>query len=113
MITIEKLKNFGCDTEQGIKNCMDSENLYLILVESFVPDTRIDKLIETLIAGNLVEGFGLAVAEKGIYSHLAITPLATRFAQLSELLRGKANMDYAPLLGEIKYTYDSFLELFK
>ena len=36
MITVEKLKSFGADTEDGIARCLDDEGFYLMLVQSAV-----------------------------------------------------------------------------
>ena len=42
MVTIEKLKEFGADTEEGLNRCMGNQDLYFRLVSKAVDHPDFD-----------------------------------------------------------------------
>lgn len=109
MLTIEKLKSYGADTEDGLKRCLNNEGFYLGLVESILNDTKADELRAAVEAGDLTRGFELAHAMKGSYANLALTPILTPVSEMTELLRARTETDYAPLLDEIAKQKEALL----
>ena len=75
MLTIEGLKDYGADVEEGLKRCVNNQAFYLKMVEKAAGDQTFGKLISALEAGQLEEAFEAAHALKGVYGNLALTPL--------------------------------------
>ena len=48
MLTIEKLKNYGANTESGIKRCANNEALYLRLVGTIPSNNSFNNLYEAI-----------------------------------------------------------------
>ena len=44
MITIEKLKAFGADVEDGLQRCMNNQDFYLMLVNKSIAKNQIPDL---------------------------------------------------------------------
>ena len=96
MLTVEKLKEYGADTGEGLSRCMNNEAFYLRLVGMALADDKLEKLGEALEAGDLDRAFEAAHALKGMYGNLALTPLTTPIAEMTELLRAGTQTDYTP-----------------
>ena len=94
MLTIEKLKEFGADTEEGLGRCLNNEAFYLRLVSKALDDAAFDRLSEAVAAGDLDAAFAAAHALKGVLANLALTPIADVTAEMTELLRAKKEADY-------------------
>ena len=73
MLTLEALRSYGADVEEGLHRCMNMEAFYLKLFDSL----------------------------KGIYGNLSLTPLFQPIQELTELLRARKDTDYSALLAEI------------
>ena len=82
MLTLEALRSYGADVEEGLHRCMNMEAFYLKLFDSLKGDTRVEAL-------------------KGIYGNLSLTPLFRPIQELTELLRARKDTDYSALLAEI------------
>ena len=113
MITVEKLKEYGADIGDGLSRCMNNEAFYLGLVSRAMQDDSIGKLKEAVEAGELARGFELAHALKGTMGNLALTPICTPVQEITELLRVRAQADYAPLLSEIIAQRDKLIALLR
>ena len=109
MITIESLKAFGANTEEGLARCMGNEALYLKLVGVMLADKNFDKLRSAIGSGNLDEAFEAAHALKGALGNLALTPLYKKTVSLTELLRNRAEADYGGLVSDLLASRDSLL----
>ena len=92
MLTIEMLKKFGADTEDGLKRCMNNEAFYLRLVNMGLADRNFDRLAAAVEAGRAGEAFEAAHALKGVMGNLSLTPLYEPLSKLTEALRGKDEM---------------------
>ena len=44
MLTIEKLREFGADTDDGLARCLNNETFYLRLVDKAMQDPSFDRL---------------------------------------------------------------------
>ena len=100
MLTIEKLKAYGADTDEGMKRCLNDESFYFRLIQSIIPDTRIDELAKQIEDGDLDAAFDTAHALKGMYGNLALTPIVKPISEMTELLRIRTNTDYTALITE-------------
>ena len=111
MLSIDSLKAFGADTEAGLRCCVDNEALYLRLTGMAAQDAGINRLREALDAHDLDAAFEAAHALKGVMGNLALTPLYTPISAMTELLRARADADYAPLMAEIQAQYTALRAL--
>jgi len=111
MLTIEKLRTWGADTEDGLRRCMNNEAFYLRLAEKAAQDPAYDKLKEAVAAHNLTAAFEAAHALKGVSANLALTPVNRPVAEMSDLLKAGTDMDYSALLAEVLAARESFLAL--
>ena len=88
MLTVENLKQFGANTEEGLGRCFNNVDFYLKLVGMGLADANFDKLREALDAGDAAAAFEAAHALKGAIGNLALTPIYTPVCALTEQLRG-------------------------
>ncbi len=92
MLTIELLNDFGADTEDGLKRCMNNEAFYLRLVSMGICDKNFDRLLAAVEGKNAKEAFEAAHALKGVMGNLSLTPIYAPLSKLTEALRGKDEM---------------------
>ncbi|MBQ7700326.1 MAG: hypothetical protein IJT49_08305 [Clostridia bacterium] len=101
MLTLEKLRAFGANVDEGMQRCINNESFYLMLTEKAIRDPGFEKLLEAAENGDLDRGFELSHALKGVTANLALTPLFAPIAELTELFRNKADADYVSLVKAI------------
>ena len=101
MITIDCLREYGANVEEGLARCMGNEELYLRLVSSVALQSEFTRLSELIAQGDLKSAFEASHALKGVLGNLALTPLYLKVCELTELLRAETSTDYGPLLSEI------------
>ena len=89
MITVEKLKEYGANTEEGLSRCLNNEAFYLRMVKMGLNDKHFDQLQEAVASGNAKEAFEAAHALKGVMGNLSLTPVYDPVCALTEALRGK------------------------
>ena len=102
VLTVEKLKTFGADTNEGLDRCMKNEAFYLRLVNMVLKDDTFGKLDASLEGGDFAAAFEAAHALKGTLGNLSLTPLYAPVSTLTERLRPKEPVEYADLLEEIR-----------
>ena len=113
MLTLQALSDLGVNTKEGLSRCMNNEDFYLRMVTMSLTDGSFDRLKGALDSGNLDEAFEAAHALKGVLTNLALTPLSDPVIELTEHLRTRDDMDYAPAIQSILETKASFLKLIK
>jgi HPt (histidine-containing phosphotransfer) domain-containing protein len=111
MLTIETLKEFGADVNEGLNRCMNNESFYLMLIGKALADNRLEQLEEQLINKDLDGAFESAHALKGMYANLSLTPLSKPIIEMTELLRSRTEMDYSSLLDEVKTQFTKLKNL--
>ena len=111
MITIEKLKAFGANTEEGLGRCMGNEALYLRLVATIPAEKNFDKLKTSIESNNLDEAFDAVHALKGVLGNLALTPMFDMAVKITEPLRNRTVMDYSGMVSELLNLRDKLSEL--
>ncbi len=102
MLTIDKLKEYGANTEDGLGRCIGNEALYLRLVGTVADQKDFDNLNSKIGEGDLQGAFESAHALKGVLGNLSLTPLYEKICEITELLRAKTDTDYSVLLSEIQ-----------
>lgn len=111
MLTIEKLREYGADVEEGLARCMNMQDFYIMLVGKVLEDNRLPLLEEQIGAGDLAAAFETAHALKGMYANLSLTPLTKPVSEITELLRSKTETDYSALLAEAKAQFEALCSL--
>ncbi len=101
MYTIEKLRAYGANVEEGLSRCFNNEEFYLKLVGMLEKETGFDRLQEAIGAGDLDAAFEAAHALKGVLGNLSLTPAYEKVSEMTELLRARTQMDYGPLLAQV------------
>ena len=101
MVTINILKEYGANTEEGLERCLQDEDFYLDLIPSALDKESYDALEAAVKAGGLDSAFDAAHALKGVLANLALTPIYEPASEMTELLRARTKTDYAPLMQKI------------
>ena len=100
-MTIDDLKAYGANTEEGLRRCMNNESFYLRLVKMIPGDPNFQKLYDAVDKGDLSAAFDAAHAIKGSTGNLALTPIFAPISEITELLRARKQTEYGPLIAEI------------
>ena len=113
MITVEKLKTYGANVDEGLQRCMNNADFYLMLVNKSLSGNQVSDLEAAINNNDLQRAFEIAHGLKGVVGNLSITPLYNALVIITEDLRNKVAKDYGPQLSEIKNLYQSLLDLAK
>lgn len=113
MLTVEQLKEYGANTEEGLGRCMNNEGFYLMLVGKVVQDQNFAALDEALKRNDLDAAFEAAHALKGATGNLALTPLYEPICEVTELLRKRTQMDYSAYQKTINSCHQQLVALIK
>ena len=111
MLTIDKLRSYGANVEEGLARCMNNEAFYLKLVNMAVDDAGFERLRTAVESDNQKESFEAAHALKGMLGNLSLTPLFTPASELTEMLRAEGKGDAAELWGQIEEQRNRLLAL--
>ena len=101
MLTIENLKEYGANVEEGLTRCMNNEALYLRLAGTIPAEGRFEALKKNIEDRDLDSAFENAHALKGVTGNLSLTPLYDPLSKITELLRAREDTDYSELINEI------------
>ncbi len=113
-MTIDMLKEFGANTEAGLKTCMGREDFYLRMVNMIPGDANFQKLFDAMDAQDPVAAFEAAHALKGSAGNLALTPIYEPACTLTELLRGRTGNDCSDCLelaAAIRSAYEKLVRI--
>lgn len=111
MITVETLKNFGANVEEGLARCMNNEEFYIMLVNKVLSDNKLDQLEQQINEKNLDAAFEIAHALKGMYANLSLDPITKPVTEITELLRARSDVDYSALIAEAKTQFSELCRL--
>ena len=98
---IQDLAAYGANVEEGLGRCMGNEAFYLRLVDKVKDDAHFGELSAALAENRLDDAFDAAHSLKGSLGNLAITPIYVPICEITEFLRARTEMDYAPLMQRI------------
>lgn len=101
MLTIDALKQLGCDTDDGLSRCMGNEAFYFKLIGKVLEDKNFQALEDAVAAKDLDKAFDAAHSLKGVLGNLALTPIYQPVYEITELLRERRDMDYSGYLKTI------------
>lgn len=111
MLTVDALRGYGANVDEGLARCMNNEAFYIKLVTMVTKDTKLSQLEEKLGTNDLDASFELAHALKGMYSNLSLDPLTTPISEMTELLRSRTQTDYTALITEAKAQFEKLCSL--
>ena len=111
MITVDALKNFGANVDEGLGRCMGNEALYLKLVATIPGEKNFGKLSESIQNNDLDGAFEAAHALKGVLGNLSLTNMYDKVVDITELLRARTEMDYSEKVAEIMNARDELAKL--
>lgn len=111
MLTIEKLREYGANVDEGLARCMNMTDFYVGLVTKMLKDNRLPLLEQQIKEGNFDAAFETAHALKGMYANLSLTPLTKPVGEMTEMLRNRTDTDYSTLLAEAKSQFDKLCSL--
>ena len=111
MLTIEALKEYGANVEEGLARCLSNEDFYFKLVKMAVQDAGFDKLKEAVEKQDMTASFEAAHALKGMLGNLALTPISAPASEMTELLRAQKDADYKAYLDTILEQRDKLASL--
>ncbi|SDX66153.1 Hpt domain-containing protein [Ruminococcaceae bacterium YAD3003] len=101
MLTLDALKQFGADTDDGLSRCMGNEAFYFKLIGKVIDDSNFKILEDAVAAKDLDKAFEAAHSLKGVLGNLALTPIYEPVCEVTELLRAKPDVDYSEYLKKI------------
>ncbi len=112
MLTLDALRAYGADVDDGLRRCMNMEPFYLKLVNSLKGDPKVDHMKAAIAQKDYDAAFEDAHSLKGVYSNLSLTPLLRPVMEITELLRARTDTDYSALLNEITIQKEKLDALF-
>lgn len=89
MLTIDNLRQFGVNVEEGLGRCMNNEMFYLRMVNMSLADKNFDALAKGVEDGDRKAAFEAAHALKGVLGNLSLTPLYEIVQVLTDQLRSE------------------------
>lgn len=111
MLTIDKLREFGADVDDGLVRCMNKKDFYLMLVSKCLDDTRLSQLEQQINNKDYNAAFETAHTLKGMFSNLSLTPLTVPISKMTALLRSGTDTDYSALISEAKSNFQKLCSL--
>ena len=111
MLTIDKLREYGANVEEGLARCINNEDFYIKMINIAIADPNFEKLESSLDSDDLDTAFEAAHALKGMLGNLSLTPIYDPVYEITELLRGRKGMDYTPYLNTILEQLKALKEL--
>ena len=89
-MTLDTLRAYGANTEEGLARCMNNAPFYLRMVAMALADKNFDALTAAMNAGDASAAFEAAHALKGSIGNVALTPIYKPLCELTDLLRGRS-----------------------
>ena len=111
MLTLDGLRAWGANVDEGMGRCMGREDFYLKLVRMARNDTNMAKLRNAADAGDLDAAFEAAHALKGIMANLGLTPVLKPVTEITEMLRARSQADYGPLMDAVEAGWNGLVAL--
>lgn len=92
MLTVDALRDWGANVDEGLGRCFGKEDFYLNLVNMLLADGSFARLDAAVAAGDAKAAFEAAHNLKGSTGNLALTPVYVPVCAITEALRGQSDM---------------------
>ena len=98
MLTIDSLREYGANIEEGLGRCMNMEPFYLRLVGMVKDDVdgSFARLKSAMAERDAAKTFEAAHALKGSTGNVALTPIFKPVCALSDMLKGNTDKPMRP-----------------
>lgn len=96
MLTLEALRAYGANVDEGLARCINNETFYLRMVSMVLSDGNFDKLKAAVEAGDCPAAFEAAHALKGAIGNVSLTPVYKPVCAFSDLLKGHTDQPIPP-----------------
>lgn len=112
MLTIDSLKAYGANVEEGLGRCMNMEPFYMRVVGMVKDDVggNFAKLKAAMAERDTGKVFEAAHALKGSTGNVALTPIFKPVSTLSDMLKGNTDKAMGPecdqLVNEVFEQYE-------
>ena len=114
MLTIEALREYGANTEEGLARCLNNEAFYLRMVGMMANDRHAEALTDAIAKNDLQAAFEAAHALKGSLANLALKPALDTVTEILEPLRHReAREDYPTLAQNVSAEMDRLQTLIR
>ena len=100
-LTINTLRQFGANVQDGLTRCLNDEGFYLEMVQMALDEKTYKKLSDAIGSGDIKAVFEAAHALKGVLANVALTPLYDVASEITELSRSGQDADYPAKLEKI------------
>lgn len=107
----ETFEAYGADYDTTMARFMGNEKLYIKLLNMLFQDPNLQKLGDSIEAGDLTAAFEAAHTLKGVTANLGLTPFYEAVCVVVEPLRANEQRDYAPMVQAIQAEYRRAEEL--
>lgn len=111
MLTLDTLREFGADVDEGLERCMGDEEFYLELIPDALTESYYTSIENLINEKDLSQAFEVAHSLKGIVANLSLTPIHTPVSEITEGLRNGEDIDYSPLIAEMWKQRNKLLEM--
>ena len=101
MLSVDALREFGANVEEGIARCAVKKELYLKLVKRIPDDKGFEALPDAIASGDLGSAFEYAHGLKGVLANLSLTPILKPVERITESLRNREDRDYSGDLSDM------------
>lgn len=91
MLTLDTLRAYGANVDEGLNRCMNMEDFYLKIVGMLLVDDSFENLKRAMEAGDTKAAFEAAHALKGASGNVSMTPIYTPVCALSDMLKGRTD----------------------
>lgn len=102
MLTIEGLREYGANVDEGVARCANNEMLYLKLIPKLIGDEGFDELAELILERDYEKAFEVAHRLKGAAANLSMTPIEEPITRISDSLKVKEERDYSEDLKQVR-----------
>ncbi|NLU23464.1 MAG: Hpt domain-containing protein [Clostridiales bacterium] len=87
MMLLERLKDWGCDTDAALKRVVDDKELYCSLLTDYRDTFDVAPLREMIRKNQCEQAFDAAHGLKGVFGNLGLQPLFDPISRITEVLR--------------------------
>jgi hypothetical protein len=113
MVTIDELKAFGANTEEGIRKCGNKESLYLRLVSDIPYNESFKKLEDAFHAKDFDMAYAACNHLRNEVGNLSLTPLYAPLMEIENLLRNNKGGGYHTPLKALKQEKEKLEQICK
>ena len=111
MFTIDNLREFGANVDEGLERSLDDEEFYLELIPTALDESYYKSIDDAVAANDLDAAFEAAHALKGVLANLALTPICEPVSEMTELFRAHTDADYSGYISKMWEERNRLVEL--